>query len=186
MSLPLSFVSSVEASSPDFWYALQTFHCREEKLEAYFLGLGLQVFLPRLHAERMDAGGNLQRVLVPAVHNLLFLGKTFPVQQIPALMSDSPYPFRVLRRKDTGAYYEIADREMLEFRAVCDPSYRGTVYMDSSRAEARPGSPVRVVHGPFKGLTGKLTRYKGRYYVVVQLATLGVLVHIPKWYCEKL
>ena len=42
------------------------------------------------------------------------------------------------------------------------------------------------MRGPFAGLEGKLTRYKGRYYVVVSLATVGVLVHIPKWYCEKL
>ena len=55
---------------------------------------------------------------------------------------------------------------------------------DREFAEARPGQRVRVIHGTFKGLTGKLVRYKNRFYVVITLATLGIFVHIPKWYCE--
>lgn len=74
---------------------------------------------------------------------------------------------------------------MLEFRAVCDPNYKGTLYVDTVTAEARPGQAVRVIRGPFAGLEGKLTQYKKSYYVVVTLATIGVMLHIPKWYCEK-
>lgn len=73
-----------------------------------------------------------------------------------------------------------------EFRAVCDPNYKGTLYVDTVTAEARPGQAVRVIRGPFAGLEGKLTQYKKSYYVVVTLATIGVMLHIPKWYCEKI
>ena len=59
---------------------------------------------------------------------------------------------------------------MLEFRAVCDPNYKGTLYVDTVTAEARPGQAVRVIRGPFAGLEGKLTQYKKSYYVVVTLA----------------
>ena len=54
---------------------------------------------------------------------------------------------------------------MLEFRAVCDPNYKGTLYVDTVTAEARPGQAVRVIRGPFAGLEGKLTQYKKSYYV---------------------
>ncbi len=41
---------------------------------------------------------------------------------------------------------EIPDCEMLEFRAVCDPNYKGT-HVDTVTAEARPGQAVRVIRG---------------------------------------
>ena len=82
--------------------------------------------------------------------------------------------------------YEIPDSEMVEIRAICDPNYTGTLYVDAATAESRPGQKVRVIHGVFTGLVGKLTRYKNRYYVVIIVANLGVMIHIPKWYCMKL
>ena len=75
---------------------------------------------------------------------------------------------------------------MIEFRAICDPNYEGTLYVDAAMAEAKKGQRVRVTHGPFKGLEGKLVRYKNRFYVVITIVTLGVMVHIPKWYCTKI
>ena len=184
-ALPLPQKERKESSSP--WYALRTFHCREEKLEAWLKGLGLACFIPMRYAEVVPKeGGKPKRALVPAVHNLLFLQKAFPSRRLRTLMADSPVPFAVLKKADGSAPQEIPERMMAEFRAVCDPGYSGTLYIGSDEADTRPGSRVRVVRGPFTGLEGKLTRYKGRYYVVVSLATVGVLVHIPKWYCEKL
>ena len=74
---------------------------------------------------------------------------------------------------------------MIEFRAICDPSYKDTLYVEQEVAEARVGEQVLVTRGQFKGLKGKLIRYKNRSYVVIVLAGLGVMVHIPKWYCRK-
>lgn len=168
------------------WYALRTFYCKEEALGEYLTGEGLHSFIPMRYAERPNGEGKPHRVQVPAVHNLVFLKKTFQTRELNRLLTASPVPFQPLKKADGSAPAEIPDSAMTEFRAVCDPNYTGTVYLDSAEADARPGSKVRVIHGPFTGLEGKLTRYKGRYYVVVSLATVGVLVHIPKWYCEKL
>lgn len=169
------------------WHALQTWHCREQQVESYLQSHGLSPFLPRLYKERVSLEGVRTRELVPAVHNLLFLRKEWhDGSYLSRIVSSCPYPLRVLCRSGSCDYYEIPDSQMSEFRAVCDPSYSGTLYTAREFAEARPGQPVRVVYGSFKGLTGKLVRYKNRSYVVVVLATVGVFVHIPKWYCEKL
>lgn len=187
LSLFMAFYPASQPSLPaSTWYALRTFWCKEEHLASFLKGEGLEVFVPMRYAERAGGEGKVCRVLVPAVHNLLFLKKTFIASFLGKLSVASPVPFRVLERADRSAPAEIRDCEMARFRAVCDPEYRGTVYLGADEAEARPGSRVRVTHGAFAGLEGKLTRYKGRYYVVVSLATVGVLVHIPKWYCEKL
>lgn len=171
---------------PRVWYAIQTLHCKEEQLGKHLDKKGIHYFIPMRYIERLAPNGKAQRILTPAIHNLLFIEKTFNEQEIQAIASESPVPFIPVRHSETKKYYEIPDHQMLELRAICDPSYTGTLFVEAETADARPGSRVRVVHGPFSGLEGKLTRYKNRYYVVITLATLGVMVHIPKWYCEKI
>ena len=57
------------------------------------------------------------------------------------------YTFFACSDRSTRRCYEIPDCEMLEFRAVCDPNYKGTLYVDTVTAEARPGQAVRVIRG---------------------------------------
>lgn len=168
------------------WYAIQTLHCKEERLGQYLATKGLNYFIPMQYVEQITLDGKRHRVLTPAIHNLLFVEKTFDEKEIRSIVTDSPVPLILVRHRDTKKYYEIPDREMLEFRAICDPNYTGTLYVEAAVAEARPGSRIRVIHGAFKGLEGKLTRYKNRYYVVITVASIGVMIHIPKWYCMKL
>lgn len=167
------------------WYAIQTFYCKEEHLGKYFEEKGISYFIPMRYTESETLDGKKRRKLTPAVHNLLFVEKTFTEREFLCKTDDCAIPFVIIRDRSTRRCYEIPDREMLEFRAVCDPNYKGTLYVDTATAEARPGQTVRVIRGPFAGLQGKLTQYKKSYYVVVTLATVGVMLHIPKWYCEK-
>lgn len=168
------------------WYAVQTFHSKELLLKDHLTANGFPSFIPMLYREQLSLDGKKIRELVPAVHNLLFVRKHGTDDDLRRALSSCPIPVRIFRHVKSTKYYEIPDSQMVEFRAICDPGYTGTVYTDRDFAEARPGQPVRVVHGTFKGLKGKLVRYKNRSYVVILLATLGVFVHIPKWYCEKL
>ena len=168
------------------WYAVQTFYCKEERLGQFFEERGINCFIPMRYTEHEALDGKKHRKLIPAVHNLLFIEKTFTEKELLEKVKDCPIPFLLVRNRSTRQCYEIQDREMLEFRAVCDPNYTGTLFVDTAMAEARPGQAVRVIRGPFAGLEGKLTQYKKSYYVVVTLATIGVMLHIPKWYCEKI
>ena len=168
------------------WYAIQTFYCKEEKLGNYLEEKGVDYFIPMQYVEQESLDGNRHRELTPAVHNLLFVEKKFSEKELLEKLQDCAIPFQIVRDRLSRRISEIPDRQMLEFRAVCDPNYKGTLFIDTVTAEARPGQPVRVIRGPFAGLEGKLTQYKKSYYVVVTLATIGVMLHIPKWYCEKI
>lgn len=182
-------LDSLTDSIPDkerIWYAIQTFHCKEEQLGKYLAESKLNYFIPMRYGERVTSDGKRKRILVPAIHNLLFVEKTVEDKKLLSIASESPVPFLLIRHRETRKICEIRDREMIELRAICDPNYEGTLFVDVSLAETRPGSRVRVINGPFKGLEGKLSRYKGRSYVVVMVASLGVMVHIPRWYCEKI
>ncbi len=171
---------------PKLWYAVQTFYNKELRLGELFAERGLSYFIPMRQVESCEAGGKPVSRLVPVVHNLLFLEKTEDESVMLERLKDIPVPFRLYRNRETQKLYEIPDRCLLDLRAACDPSYSGNLYMEAEQAEARPGKKVRVIRGPFAGLEGKLTQYKKKYYVVVTIASLGVLLHIPRWYCEKI
>lgn len=165
------------------WYAVRTLHCKEEGVSAYFQGEGLPCFIPQLFREVAGAGGKPVRKQVPAIHNLLFV-QSGDLHVLSGLCRSCPFPAYLVCLPGSSLPCAIPAKEMAEFRAVCDPSYQGTLYVPAALAEAKPGQPVRVVRGAFAGLSGKLVRHKGRYYVVIVCATLGVMVHVPKWYCE--
>jgi len=170
----------------DNWYAIRTFYCKEESVAQYLSTKGLEHFIPQRYQEEITSDGERKRKLVPAIHNLLFIKHTLSEQETKDILSQCPISISVLRNKETGKYTQIPNDQMVEFRTICDPNYKDTLYVDQEVAEARIGEEVRVIRGQFKGLTGKLVRYKNRSYVVIVLAGIGVMVHIPKWYCKKI
>ncbi|MBP1617641.1 MAG: rfaH 3 [Bacteroidetes bacterium] len=184
-SLPPMPMSGVPVI-PKLWYAVQTFYNKELQLGELFAERGLSYFIPLRYAESYQADEKPVARLVPVVHNLLFLEKTDAESVMLERLRDIPVPFRLYRNRETQRLYEIPDRCLLDLRAACDPSYSGNLYMEAQEAEARLGKRVRVIRGPFIGLEGKLTQYKKKYYVVITIASLGVLLHIPRWYCQKI
>ncbi len=169
-----------------YWYALRTFYCKEKSVAKYLEKYNIEYFIPSMYKEVVTPDGKKQKQLVPAVHNLLFVKKTLDEKEIKKVIDNCRLAISVIQDRETKNYYNIPDEQMTELRAICDPNYKNTLYVDSAFAEARKGDKVKIIRGTFKGLTGKLTRYKNRSYVVVTIANLGVMVHVPKWYCEKL
>lgn len=168
------------------WYALQVFHHKENALRQHLEGKGVGCFLPMRYAEHTDTGGRAKRILVPAIHNLLFV--QCGQGEEPALaetLQASPYASRVYTKTD-GCWCDIGSAEMAELRAASDPGFQGTLFVEAGFAATRRGTPVCVVRGPLKGLKGKLVRYRKRSYVVLIAASIGILVHVPKWYCHSL
>lgn len=175
-----------EERKEDIWFAVRTFYCKEESVARYLSSHGIEHFIPQRYQEEVTLDGERKRKLVPAVHNLLFIKSTISEKEMKDIISQCPVSVSVIKNQETKKYYQIPNSQMVEFRAICDPNYKDTLYVDQEVAEARVGEEVRVVRGQFTGLKGKLVRYKNRSYVVIVLAGLGVMIHIPKWYCRKI
>lgn len=175
-----------EERKEDIWFAVRTFYCKEESVAWYLSSHGIEHFIPQRYQEEVTLDGERKRKLVPAVHNLLFIKSTISEKEMKDIISQCPVSVSVIKNQESKKYYQIPNSQMVEFRAICDPNYKDTLYVDQEVAEARVGEEVRVVRGQFTGLKGKLVRYKNRSYVVIVLAGLGVMIHIPKWYCRKL
>ena len=167
------------------WYAIRTFNCKEMQISEFLKEKGLNNFVPMAFTTKFDKDSEKpHRVLVPVIHNYLFLQKTLPEKEILELIKDCPYPMVILKSAETKASYEISDAEMAEFRLLCDPQFDNSIFMKSDEAEAKPGKDVVVIHGPFTGVRGKLYRVKNDYYLVKAFVGIGVMLRISRWYCR--
>lgn len=57
------------------WYILYTFNCQELKVGDYLASKGKTYFIPMMYKEKVTREGKHKRVLLPVVHNLVFLQK---------------------------------------------------------------------------------------------------------------
>ena len=100
------------------------------------------------------------------------------------MLNECTIPVRVLRKEKTSECYEIPDSQMVEFRTLCDPDFENKQFITYEEAEAKTGKSVRIVHGQFAGMTGKLCRVKNNFFFIKVLAGVGVMLRISRWYCK--
>lgn len=169
------------------WLAVRTFNCRELELCDFLKKQGLEPFVPMVYQEqagKKDADGRPQHVMKPVVHNYLFVPRTKSDELIEAALKESEYPFRIICQPDSKAYSIISDDEMREFRLLCDPEFEGSIFLTSEEAEAKIGKNVLVTQGQFAGMKGKLHRVNNKYFFIKNIANIGVMVRISRWYCK--
>ena len=171
------------------WYALRTFNCQEQKVSRFLTEKGCRHFIPMRYVGEVTDGeekGNSKPKLVPAVHNLLFVQKHESQKHMLRLLGECNAPVSVFRQPGSQLVCEISARDMLELRILCDPDFKSAVFISQPVAEAMIGKDVRVVSGPFKGAIGKLVRKQKQYYFLKAVIGMGVMVRIPRWYCEPI
>lgn len=177
----------VSESENHFWYAIRTFNCQEKKVCQFLTEKGFTNFIPMTTAlSKANEKETQKRILVPAIHNLLFVEKQGTQQQMLQTLKECPIPISIFRHPGVDAFHEIPARDMIEIRLLCDPSFNTSVFMSQSEADAMIGKEVKVMKGPFKGAVGRLVRRDKQYYFLKTIIGMGVMVRISRWYCEPL
>ena len=167
------------------WYAIQLFTTRQQAVADYFADLGLEYFIPKQYVVSVDDEGKRKRELRPVVRNLLFLRKDISDKKMTEYVKASQFPMRVMRKSfDSNDYYEISAAEMREFQMMCNPDIELRKYLSEEQARLKTGQKVDVVHGPLKGLHGKLVRQSHKYYLLKEVPGMGVMIKVSRWCCQ--
>ncbi len=151
------------------WYALATSYCRELKLRSYLDTRGLETYIPMKYEFR-EKNGRRERVLKPAIHNLIFVrSDRATLRSIKLVTTGSDSSFRWIMDTIKKEPIVISDRQMQSFVKVCDSRLDGISYFNNKDVSYfTKGDKVRVASGPFEGIEGYLTRiHKDRCVVVV-------------------
>lgn len=107
-------------------------------------------FVPMTYVEK-EKEGKTRKMLVPVVHNLVFLQKNESRKAMLAMLKECNVPFSVLCDKETKHPCEIPDKQMTEFRILCDPDFKDTLYITTKRPKRNPARTSVSFTGPLPG-----------------------------------
>ncbi len=155
----------VLSAEPPRWFACRTRPRAEKRVEHLLAERGIEVYLPRIARERQWA--DRRRVVqFPLFPDYVF-GR-FATEQIHRVLTTPGVAMVVYH---SGRPAPIRDAEIENLRLLA----RG---LDALRQEPVPHpfrerDWVRVTDGPFLGLKGVVTQFRGRRHVVAGVRTLG-------------
>ncbi|MBQ9230753.1 MAG: UpxY family transcription antiterminator [Prevotella sp.] len=169
------------------WLVIRTFNRREMEVGAFLKEKGLTYFIPMTYKEKVVSNElKPRRVLVPVVHNYVFLQKPDEGSDIRNILTECRVPLQLMKNKGDDKVSEISNKEMTDFRLLCDPDYVKTPleFLDAEEAETKPGREVEVIHGQFAGIHGKLYKSGKKYWFIKTVGGVSVMLRISRWYCK--
>lgn len=169
------------------WLPVQTVYNKELLVADYFKQQGLEHYIPMMYELRdTECSDKCCHVLVPAIHNLIFVRHLYDANWCRQLVAQSPLPLYFLKKERHGTdYCTVSERDMQNFMRATDPEIQGTRFIDSEKLRGKRSVPVRVVRrGPLYGVTGKFLRYGGRHYIAIEMPQSTALLKVSFTWCE--
>ena len=167
------------------WYAVQLYGLNQKELYDHLASQGIDAFVPLQDVDFVDREGQRRHELRPVVTNLLFLKKNVDDKQIVDILDVFKGHYYILRKeRGSQIFYSIPSRQMYEFITMCNPELLMKRFLSEEEARMKPGARVLVHHGPLSGLTGRLVRSSGKYYLLKEIPGMAVMIKVTKWCCQ--
>lgn len=150
-----------------------TYH-REIKIKEQLDLLGIENFVP-MHFELVETKQGRKRMLVPAVHNLIFVHSTQEAITHLKMTKKECEPLRYMMKRVGGSRSSqreimiVPDREMENFMRVATVQDNSVMFLDYKDFIGKEGRRVRISEGTFAGVEGVIKRIKKNKHVVVQI-----------------
>ena len=174
------------------WYPMHIRHSSPRKafnVRQYLYEKGFTTYLRLEHIEEIK-DGELQQITKPVFSNLIFIhGKKKILRMLkntdPSLTS---LQFMTKTKRDKyekSIILSVPDKDMQNFieSETRDDPYNQRQHWQYDDAHAKPGRKVRIIRGPFIGITGEIKNYKSHRVVVIKLEGTGIaniITRIPK------
>ncbi len=160
---------------PKMWFPMRVTYQREMKVKAELDRLGIENFVPmRYKVVESQNGGDteLQRVLVPAISNLIFVRSTQERMSELKRRNEVLEPLRYMMDHTAvgeHAIMMVADREMENFMRVASRTDDSVMFLDDETIIGKEGRRVEIMGGAFEGVKGVIRRVKRCKRVVVEI-----------------
>lgn len=156
------------------WFPMRITYHREMKIKTMLDDMGIECFLP-MHWEMVETrNGGKKRMLLPAIHNLVFVRSTqeFLTELKMTREEFAPLRYMMKRTLSGGEKSEIMlvpDREMENFMRVASVQDDRVMFLENNDFINKVGQRVKVTDGYFAGVEGVIKRINKNKRVVVQL-----------------
>lgn len=157
------------ASHTSKWYAIRVTYSREKKLKEFLDARGIENFLP-MHYKLVKKKKKMIKVMVPVVHNLLFVKTTRFILDKIKKETEGTIPMRYMMDKATGKPIIVPEVQMCSFIIIAGSLDEQLLYLDKNiDAVLDKGDKIRVLEGKFAQAEGVVVRIKIDRRVVVSI-----------------
>ncbi len=140
------------------WFAMRVTYRRELAAEAILKEKGIESYIPKKHSADPKHKG--KKILVPVIHNLIFVFTTpSEMRQLKASM-EIPY-LQYMVNKRSGTKIIVPDSQMRPFIAATADYDDTLLYFQPEELNLAKGTRVRVTAGPLEGHEGIFLKVKG-------------------------
>lgn len=176
--MPTSVSQELADNAIEQWYVFAVSYRKEMEVRDELSAHGFQAYLPMRYCLR-ERLGKKTRVLQPAIAGLVFVrGARKDLINFKDTSRLKGYFFlkRQLMRDGTMKYLQIRDSEMVNFQKVNDVEGAQLTYFKPEELNIAKGSKVRIMDGPFEGVTGIVQRLPGKkgQFLVVSLPGVAI------------
>lgn len=185
----ISYPSSLD--SPH-WYTLRATYGRERMAYDYLTAQGLEVYYPTHEVVKL-IGSKRRCVTESLLPNLLFCHAT--ERELRRYVFDNvhlPYLRFYYRHHHEGRIIKrtpliIPPDQMHSLRTICEAEADDILVMSAPIQKFATGTLVRITHGKFAGVVGRIARYKGqqRVGIVVEGSFTLATAYVPSGAVEE-
>ena len=155
----------------EIWYAMRATYRREPDAMRLLEKENFGCFVPMQYKISIKKGKKI-RVLVPVVHNLLFVHAR--PSELKRVKSQVAY-LQYITDTRNGQKIIIPDNEMQRFIAVAGSYSDHLLYFQPDELNLSKGTKVRITGGDFEGQEGIFLKVKGARDRRVVIAIQGVI-----------
>ena len=171
---------SVGTESSMHWFPMRITYHREMRIKALLDELGVESFLP-MHWEVVETkNGGKKRILLPAIHNLIFVKSTQEFLTELKMTREEFAPMRYMMRRplsggEKSEIMLVPDQQMENFIRVASVQDDRVMFLENNDFINRIGQRVKVTDGFFSGVEGVVKRINKNKRIVVQLEGIAAV-----------
>ena len=163
------------------WFAMRVTYRREMSMKQMLEAANIECYIPMRQAVKTYRGKKA-RVMVPAIHNLLFVH--CEKERLQKFKNRYPHLQYMTRHEDGKSYpIVVPDKEMADFMTVTNTQTDNLLYLDIDDVQLAKGTLVRLHGGPLDGIEGTFVKIKGKRdrRVVIQVQNLLAVALATSW-----
>lgn len=154
------------------WYVMSAPYRRELRAKDFLDGKGIENFIP-MTKTLVERGGRKKHVIVPAIHNLIFVHTS--KENIKEIKRVADYlQYRTTPRDRKNIPITVPDKEMQQFIAITQNRMDEITYLSPDELDITKGCKVRIHGGAFDGTEGVFVKIKGKRNKRVVVLVEGV------------
>ena len=181
------------ARNTPHWYALRTTYGREKKAYDYLVSNNVKAFYPTIKTVK-NVEGQRTAVEESRLPNIFFAyGKEDEIKSFVYDNVNLPYLRFYYRHIHEGARISkepliVPDYQIEGLKIICASQAEDIILELSEIKQFKVGQKVRIIDGIFKGVVGKVARYRGQQRVAIVIDGLLTIAsaYVPSAFIEMI